>query len=97
LRYQLFQIFYFGGIGSYQRAVELVESVLTVPNLKATGALVSTISAPSATHCSATCQAIDWSLSAPKISPFFPFKIIFWLKWIFMKKILAERAKMLSN
>src|SRR5690606_35011364 len=46
---------------------------LMVPIRKATGALVSTISAPSCTHRCAVFQAIDLSSKAPKIIPFFPF------------------------
>src|SRR5690606_36038268 len=46
---------------------------LIVPIRNATGALVSTISAPSCTQRWAVFQAMDFSSSAPKIIPFFPF------------------------
>ena len=44
-----------------------------VPMRIDTAVFVRTISAPSSTARSATFQAIDCSLSAPKINPFFPF------------------------
>ena len=60
--------------------------LLISPILIAIGALVSTNSAPSSWHLSATFQAIEFSSKAPKIIPFFPFKspydIIFRINWL---------------
>ena len=57
--------------------LHLSASFEMVPMRIDTAVLVRTISAPSSTARSATFQAIDCSLSAPKIRPFFPFNKLY--------------------
>ena len=64
-------------------ALHLAASSLSVPMRSDTGVLVSTISAPSSTARSATFHAIDCSLSAPKMIPFFPFNRLNDIKFSF--------------
>jgi len=64
---------------------------LIVPMRMDTAVFVSTISAPSSTARSATFQAMDCSLSAPKIRPFLPFNKLYAI--LFRLKIRANVTK----
>ena len=57
---------------------------LTSPIRMEIGVFVNTISAPSSWARSATFHAIDCGLSAPKISPFFPFNRLYAIVSIFL-------------
>ena len=85
---------------AWQASLSANTLILESPRiLNATGAFVKTSSAPSWAHCSATFQAIDLSSNAPKIIPFFPFKIIkrlvFWMNSKLMNKNKHNITKIL--
>ena len=84
LVHEVFQIGHRRGVGRDDQALHLAASSLSVPMRSDTGVLVSTISAPSSTARSATFHAIDCSLSAPKMIPFFPFNRLNDIKFSFL-------------